>query len=167
MKTVLHVGCGTTKMPDFLPQYREIRMDIDPACSPDIVCDLRDLQNIPHVDAVYGAHVLEHFTAGDAAKVLAEFHRVLKPGGICVMVVPNLTGILPTREVIYESPAGPITGLDMYYGKESFIDEHPYMSHKTGFIPATLLEAMSKVFDPVNVRSLEAFNLMGIGVKPC
>lgn len=45
------------------------------------------------VDVVYHAHMLEHLEADDARKFLAECHRVLRPGGIVRVVVPDLEGI--------------------------------------------------------------------------
>jgi SAM-dependent methyltransferase len=164
MKTVLHVGCGREQMPDFLDGYKEIRLDIDPSVNPDIVADLTDLGDIGPFDVIFGSHVLEHLYPHDGRKAMSEFHRVLKPRGIVVMIVPNLANIRPTRDVVYDSPAGPITGLDMYYGKESFVEMNPYMAHKTGFVPETL-EQMFDGFAAKNVRELSGYNLIGTGVK--
>lgn len=164
MKRVLHVGCGKQPMPEFLDDYKEVRMDIDPSCNPDIVASLTDMGDIGEFDAIYGSHVLEHFTPGDVQKVLSECHRVLRRGGVAIMVVPNLENVRPTREVVYISDAGPITGLDMFYGKESFVDENQYMAHKTGFVTETLEQAFS-MFSLVKVKDLTKFNLMCIGVK--
>jgi len=55
-------------------------------------------------DVVYNSHVLEHFSKKDAGKFIAEIYRVLKPGGILRVVVPNLerfvTGYLKCLENI-------------------------------------------------------------------
>jgi SAM-dependent methyltransferase len=45
-----------------------------------------------YFDVVYSSHVLEHFTKEQARFLLAEAHRVLKPGGIIRTVVPDLEG---------------------------------------------------------------------------
>lgn len=164
MKRVLHVGCGRQPISEAFDGWEEVRMDIDPDCEPDIVASLTDMGNIGEFDAVYGSHVLEHFAPHEGAKVMQECLRVLKYGGYCVMIVPNLRGVLPTREPLYDSPAGPINGLDMYYGKESMVAENPYMAHKTGFVPETLKEAFS-CFKVAEIRELTGYNLMGIGVK--
>jgi SAM-dependent methyltransferase len=42
------------------------------------------------IDVVYHSHVLEHFDRDDALRLLAECHRVLRPGGILRVVVPDL-----------------------------------------------------------------------------
>jgi predicted SAM-dependent methyltransferase len=51
-------------------------------------------RHIPHadgsVDAVYASHMLEHLDRTEARSFLAECRRVLKPGGILRLVVPDL-----------------------------------------------------------------------------
>lgn len=164
MKRVLHVGCGKQPVSELFDGWEEIRMDIDPSCEPDIVASLTDMGDIGQFDAIYGMHVLEHFAPHEVKKVLSECRRVLKPGGFVVMVVPNLKEVRPTRDIVYVSDAGPITGLDMFYGMESLIEELPYMAHKTGFTPETLEEAFG-VFDVRKVQELTHYNLMAIGAN--
>jgi SAM-dependent methyltransferase len=42
------------------------------------------------VDVVYSSHVLEHMKKSYALQYLQEMHRVLKPGGVARIVVPDL-----------------------------------------------------------------------------
>jgi SAM-dependent methyltransferase len=42
------------------------------------------------ISAIYGSHVLEHLYHADAQRLLAECKRVLKPGGVIRLVVPDL-----------------------------------------------------------------------------
>ena len=44
--------------------------------------------------AVYSSHTLEHLYRNDARAVLQECHRVLKRGGVCRIVVPDLESIV-------------------------------------------------------------------------
>jgi len=44
-------------------------------------------------DAVYHSHVLEHMDRSQATRLIGECHRILKPGGILRVVVPNLEQI--------------------------------------------------------------------------
>ena len=44
-------------------------------------------------DAVYSSHVLEHLPPTEGRELLAEQLRVLKPGGVCRVVVPDLEGV--------------------------------------------------------------------------
>ncbi len=45
-------------------------------------------------DAVYSSHLVEHLYRGEALTMLREAVRVLKPGGICRTLVPDLEGIV-------------------------------------------------------------------------
>ncbi len=51
-------------------------------------------RRIPHdtgtVDAIYTSHMLEHLDRAEARSFLAECRRVLKPGGIVRLAVPDL-----------------------------------------------------------------------------
>lgn len=71
-----------------------------------VVHDLR--RGIPatdnSVDAVYHSHMLEHIELADVPLFFAEVLRVLKPGGIHRVVVPDLE--LHTREYIAHLEAG-------------------------------------------------------------
>ena len=86
---MVNLGCGRVHHPEW------INIDFAPSEASVIRHDLR--QRLPlgndDVDVVYHAHVLEHFTAGDGAKLLQECFRVLRPGGILRVGVPDLEDI--------------------------------------------------------------------------
>lgn len=44
--------------------------------------------------AIYSSHTLEHLYYADALRLLQECHRILKPGGVCRFVVPDLESII-------------------------------------------------------------------------
>jgi SAM-dependent methyltransferase len=64
------------------------RIDIDPAAQPDIVADAHNLHMIPDssADCVVSVCVLEHCERPHA--VIAEFFRILKPGGRLFVGIP-------------------------------------------------------------------------------
>ena len=73
-----------------LSQDRDERLQgVDPAI---VVADLR--RGIPFpdnaFDVVYSSHFVEHLERGHAAAHLREQYRVLKPGGVVRVVVPDL-----------------------------------------------------------------------------
>ena len=86
---LLNLGCGSRRHPDWT------NVDLVPA-GPDVIAvDLRRPLPCPagSFRAVYAAHVLEHLEPGEARRLAAEIHRLLEPGGIVRIVVPDLEGI--------------------------------------------------------------------------
>lgn len=88
----LNLGCGST----FDPRW----INIDFWSTGDGVIAHNLLHGIPQADAqfalVYHSHVLEHFPKEQAPRFLRECHRVLRPGGILRVAVPNLEQIART-----------------------------------------------------------------------
>ncbi len=84
--TYLNLGCGSRYHPDW------INIDIAPHGPEVIQHDIRRGIPLPDAgcDVVYHAAVLEHMRRADAAAFLAECYRVLKPGGIVRVGVPDL-----------------------------------------------------------------------------
>jgi len=82
----LHIG-GQVKHPEW-----EI-LDANASELTDHIGNANDLSMFEDntFDAIYSSHVLEHFSYQvELSKVLAEWYRVLKPGGIMYASVPNL-----------------------------------------------------------------------------
>jgi len=48
------------------------------------------------VSIIYGAHVLEHLYLADAQRLLGECLRILRPGGVIRVVVPDLRSMVAT-----------------------------------------------------------------------
>ncbi|MBL8890402.1 MAG: methyltransferase domain-containing protein [Planctomycetaceae bacterium] len=83
---LLNVGCGR----HFHPAWRNIDVvSYDPRVE---AHDLRlGLPAKPgQYDMVYHSHVLEHLTPADGQRLIEECYRVLKPGGVLRIVVPDL-----------------------------------------------------------------------------
>jgi SAM-dependent methyltransferase len=152
MKKVLNVG-GNSKDIPLPPQYAgwdHVLLDIDPRDHPDVVCDARELTNLPgsSYDSVYCSHNLEHYFRHDAMKVLAGFSHVLKSDGFVYIRVPDIAEVMRTAvrnnldidDVLYQSPAGPITVRDVIYGHAGEIEHsgQDFFAHKTGFSEKSL-----------------------------
>lgn len=142
MKSILHVGCGRSPLPPLFVGYEEVRLDIDPDVQPHIVASITDLGDIGPFDALYTSHCLEHLYPHEVLGALQGFKRVLKPGGAAIIIVPDLEGVQPTDDTVYDSPAGPVSGLDMIYGMARLIATNPYMAHHCGFVQQTLTEVI-------------------------
>src|ERR1041385_5970668 len=87
---MLNLGCGD--------RYHAGWVNVDFVSNDKNVLAHNLLKGIPFgnnsFDAVYHAHVLEHFTPEDGKKLLEECFRVLKPGGILRIGVPDLETIV-------------------------------------------------------------------------
>lgn len=166
MRTLLHVGCAGDALPEWLGDFKETRLDIDPAMSPDIVASMIDMGDIGTYDALLCRHALEHLYSHEVPTALSEFRRVLKPGGVVMVFVPDLQDVQATDEVLFESPSGPISGLDLLYGFRVATTHNPHMQHKTGFVAATLNRAIESAgFKNVRVDRLSNYDMMGAAVR--
>lgn len=164
--TVLHAGCSFEPLPEWLSEFDEVRLDIDPGCAPDIVASITDVGDIGPFDRVFCSHALEHLFPHDVEKALREFHRVLKPGGAALIFVPDLEDVKPTGEVLFEAPAGPVTGRDLFYGYAPYVERTEHMAHRTGFVRETLQSALEAAgFGRMEVNRLPFFNLFAAAIR--
>lgn len=159
MKNLLHVGCGGHHIlgqHGFSPEeWREIRLDIDPAMKPDIIASITHMPEVSDnsIDAIYSSHNLEHLYAHEVPKALAEFKRVLRDDGFCLIIVPDIQEVAlmvaegEILETAYQSSAGPITPLDIMYGhRPSLAQGNLYMAHHTAFTRNSLQKELSGYF---------------------
>lgn len=165
--SLLHVGCGSEPLPEYMSGFAETRLDINPDTKPDIVASMLDLGDIGPFDAIFCSHALEHLFPHQVETAIREFYRVLKPGGYALVFVPDLEGVKLSDDVLFMAPSGPITGRDLIYGHTGYLrGGNEYMAHRTGFTSHMLKKAfMIEGFDTVQVRRLEPFNLMAVALK--
>lgn len=87
--TLLNLGCG----PRFHPAWTNL--DLQPVHPSIRAWDVT--RRLPfadaHFDAVYHSHLLEHLPRDHALPFLCECRRVLKPGGVLRLAIPNLEAI--------------------------------------------------------------------------
>jgi predicted SAM-dependent methyltransferase len=180
-KTVLNVGCGYPPQrqlhPHFHgPEWREIRLDLDPAVGPDIVCSITDMSPVSAntIDAVWSSHNLEHLQRHEVPLALAEFIRVLKPHGLLLLTLPDLQQVARLvvedrlEDQAYHSSSGPITALDMLFGHTASLARgHQLMAHRTGFTARTLQKVLVEAgFVQVSLRAGTGFDLWATARKP-
>jgi SAM-dependent methyltransferase len=113
---VLDFGCGTGRSPETIARrvFGEVigcdlafgeRQDNPPAAGDDATWRLVRLEGMAlpfpaeHFDVVASLCVLEHLI--DVEEHLAEAHRVLKPGGVFVLVGPNWSGLNNPLKALY------------------------------------------------------------------
>jgi predicted SAM-dependent methyltransferase len=83
-------------------------------------------------DELHSIHFIEHVYQWEAPAVIREFHRLLKPGGLLVLELPNL------EMACHNLLKGTKDQFSMWslYGDPNKID--PYMCHRWGYTPATI-----------------------------
>ena len=99
---LLHAGCGSGQVDMALQGRMKITaVDISPSAlrvyqrNNPAAFGVRhaDILNLPFApgtfDGIYNLGVLEHFTSAEIQQILAQFHRVLKPGGRVVIFWPH------------------------------------------------------------------------------
>ncbi len=129
---LLNVGCGTNTNPDF------INLDYHWIKSIDICWDIvKKPYPIPtgHLEGIYSEHCLEHIPLPAFEANIKEFYRMLKPGGVVRIVMPDGElyfdlyqqkkageNVHMPYEENYISPMARINGLFRNYGHQFIHD---------------------------------------------
>lgn len=156
-RAFLHVGCGPAKRQHttrgFIgDDWREVRLDIDPAVQPDIIGSMTDMQTVDSgsMDALYSSHNIEHLFAHEVPVALREFRRVLNDDGFVILTCPDLQSVCQLvaeerlTDTAYLSGAGPIAPLDILYGHRPALSKgNHYMAHRCGFTKKVLMGVLT------------------------
>jgi hypothetical protein len=177
-KLLVNLGsgvAGTGWLPAMFDGWRQLRVDIDPAARPDIVGSLTDLSALESecADAVWASHCVEHIYRHEVHAALTEMRRVMKMSGLLCIRVPDLqtvAGFIAAdrmHEVIYDSPAGPVTPHDVVFGLGSDVAlGYLSMAHKTGFTPTLLVQSLNGAgFESFLIRRTPDLELVAIARK--
>jgi predicted SAM-dependent methyltransferase len=128
----LHLGCGKRFLPGFL------HIDREPYDHLDHHGDIKDLSMFPDgsVSLIYACHCFNYFDDDDARAALAEWRRVLRPGGVLRVAVPDFASI--TRYYVQSGDLRTVTRLVTGYYKGK--DKVAY--HRAVYDEATLSALM-------------------------
>ena len=81
---VMDVGAKDGRYRPLVPSTEYLTLDIRPESGADIVGDVHDVpRGSDSLDTVLATEVLEH--CYDPAQAVREIHRILRPGGVCVL----------------------------------------------------------------------------------
>ena len=148
---------------------------MDPAVQPEICCSITDMSPVADdsVDAVWSSHNLEHLQRHEVPLALAEFVRVLKPGGLLLLTLPDLQQVAQLvaedrlEDEAYTSLSGPITPLDMIFGHTASLARgNQLMAHRTGFTARTLQKLLFEAgFIDITLRRGGSFDLWATAYK--
>ncbi|HET9076924.1 MAG TPA: glycosyltransferase [Acidimicrobiales bacterium] len=100
----------------------------------DVVADARSLP-FPDgsVEEILASDVLEHFNLSESFGLVAEWRRVLRPGGVLTVRVPNLQEL--SRIILEENSDQAIVNI---YGGHRWGPAGAWDAHHTGWTPASL-----------------------------
>jgi ubiquinone/menaquinone biosynthesis C-methylase UbiE len=149
----LNLGCGNWKLPGY------INCDLyDPAADQKWDARIVPLPN-DTVDEIYTSHLFEHFDYKEAFDVLAEWKRVLRPGGTVVIETPDFYA--SCKRFIQLHDAGNWGQVNEMYGH--FFSE-PYVSpgqiHKFLYTPNQLTWTLETA-GYTNIRQAPALRYIG------
>lgn len=145
MKRYLHIGCGNVILP-----------------KPFENLDARDGEGVDHLgeaypldfadetfDLVYSSHVLEHFKRQDTQKVVKEWVRVLKPGGVIRLSVPSIDRLIE----IYTAAGGDLDSIiGPLMGGQTYEQNYHYNAFNTKNLTQYLLDAGCEAVHPWNYK---------------
>jgi predicted SAM-dependent methyltransferase len=128
----LHIGCGKK----YLPGYKHL--DVIDYEHVDFVCDARHLNMIKDktVSEIYACHILEHVERSEVLGVLQEWHRVLKPGGVIRIAVPDFEAVVKE----YNDKKDLMCFQGLLYGGQSY----DYNFHHVAFDIAVLKQFLDE-----------------------
>ena len=129
----LHLGCGER----FIEGYKHI--DIIERDHIDHVAYVDHLPFIEDncVEVIYACHLLEHFKRKDFMRVLAEWYRVLRPGGVLRISVPDFEQAIK----IYQETGDLEFIMGMLYGGQNYL----YNMHYNTFDFKKLSTALKEI----------------------
>ena len=124
-KLKLHLGCGKRFLPGFVHVDRADFPHIDFRCGVDSL----PMFESDAAELIYASHMLEYFDRIEALQVLGEWRRVLCPGGLLRLAVPDFDALV---EVYSESKSlnamlGPL------YGRMEIAATNSVIYHKTAY----------------------------------
>lgn len=105
----------------------------------DVTCDIRSIP-LPDscADDLMAIHVIEHFFIWEVPAILAEWKRLLKPGGKIVLELPDLMKCCRAF----------VNGAPHQEGRQGIFGDHslrnPLMMHKWGWLPKELASVMKQ-----------------------
>jgi len=161
------IGTRTYLGPDW------IHVDIDPRPLTaadgtrhrvDVVCDARDI-DLPdnYADIVFNSECLEHFPWREYPKVLAEWCRIVKSGGIIRVEVPDF--LLACQQILaWDSLEGDRAMQQIFFAEQ--LNEFDF--HYVGLTPRMLTDDLEKLnFEIVDLKRGADWGWLMVEARKC
>lgn len=145
----LHLGCWKRYIPGFVHVDLFDMPHIDYVSSVDALPMFED----GVADLVYSSHLLEYWDRQEAPRVLEEWRRVLKPGGVLRLAVPDFDALIKVyeRSGDLNKILGPLFG---HMDVVSSNNEHSTIYHKTVYN----FESLQALLDSVGFRDVRRYD---------
>lgn len=181
MLRFLHIACGNTTRSRTTREFdngdwEEIRMDANPDVRPDLVASLQSMKSVASssFDAAFTAHSLERLYAHEVGPALSQIQRVLKEDGYFIVSCADIQSACALvaedklLEPAYESPAGPVSPIDILYGfRPALAAGYERHACKCGFTSRSLIGALAQAgFSSIwSARNPATFTLVALASK--
>ena len=151
---VCNLGCGVKWFKgskEASPEAYTVRVDLNEEAHPDFHCDVRCLPTEwkDMFDEVKANHVLEHIRWEETDETLEEWVRILKPGGILRLGLPDMKSVAEKilRDEKKDRPMGPMVLGSIYGDQQSkfFGAQQDIGVHLTGFTPKDIAYRLDKL----------------------
>lgn len=155
----LNLGCGFDRREGYL------NVDLHDFHAPDLVADITNLEMLPAgaFEEVLAQDVLEHLPRAKIAATLIEWHRLLKPGGVLSLRVPNLaalSGLFSAHE--RQSLDTQNTLVQCVYGTQAYEGDY----HLAGFTPRLLTAVLVTIgFGEISITDRDGWLMEVRAVK--
>lgn len=155
----LNIGCGNKRVPGFTG------VDASPRTKADIIAPA---DKIPLPDGcatdIMAIHLLEHFYQWEAPAALTEWARLLQPGGLLIMEMPDLLkwarNLVEGRENLKHPDQ-----LHMWAAYGDPRDKNPLMCHRWGYTFETVKPMLEKAGFVDIVETRPQFHIVGRDIR--
>jgi ubiquinone/menaquinone biosynthesis C-methylase UbiE len=115
-------------------------VDLREDCNADLIADVREL---PYEDGtvehILAFDLLEHFSKFETQILLREWHRVLQPGGLLTLRMPNMHVLAVQLSYWHARPGRQLDDIiNNIYGGHRWGPDGAWDTHHTGFSPSSI-----------------------------